>query len=193
MKKTTLFSASILAMAMSVLFLFPGIRLQARELPKKTKIGVYDSRAVVFAWSRSEMFRGNMAKFGRQSDSAQIAGDTAKIRELTVRMISYQHLLHQMVFGTGTVAAIMEQVKDRLPEVAEKAGVSMIVSKFEVNFSDPSIEKVDVTNLLIPLFKPMEDIEKMVGEIEKTDPVPLEDLAIEEEMLDGFCTRFGKK
>jgi hypothetical protein len=33
----------------------------------------------------------------------------------------------------------------------------------------------------------------MAGDISKADPVPLEDLTIEVEMLDLYCKRFGKK
>jgi len=157
------------------------------------KIGVYDSRVVVFAYSRSVMFRERMKKMGQQSDSANKASDTVKIRELSIQAISFQHLLHLMVFGSGSIATITDLVKEHFPDVAKNAGVSMIVSKFELAYKDPSTEIIDLTDQISQLFKPTENIDKMVAEIEKTAPVPLDDLTIEEDMLDGYCKRFGKK
>ena len=157
------------------------------------RIGTYDSRAVVFAYTRSAFFAKHQELFAKQSDSAAKAKDTARIRELSIRAMSYQHLLHQMVFGTGTTSAIMDLVKDQLPDLAKKEGVSMILSKFEVPFQDPSVETVDLTRAVMKLFKAGEQIDAMAGEIIKSDPVPLEDLTMEEELLDLYCKRFGNK
>lgn len=192
MKNSISFHLRLAVLILISISLLPAGRVSAQNSPGKLKIGVYDSRAVVFAYSRSDFFREHQAKFARQSDSLNKAKDTAGIRQLSIYAISYQHLLHQMVFGTGSTAAITALVRDQLPEVARQAGVSVLVSKFELTYSDPSVEIVDLTNKVIQLFKPTENIDQMVGEITKTEPVPLEDLTIEEEMLTGFCMRFGK-
>jgi hypothetical protein len=42
------------------------------------------------------------------------------------------------------------------------------------------------------LFHPTENTDRMAAEIVKTEPVPLEDLTIEEKMLGLYCIRFGK-
>jgi hypothetical protein len=46
--------------------------------------------------------------------------------------------------------------------------------------------------LVSGLFHPTENIDQMAAEIVKTEPVPLEDPTIEEEMLGLYCIRFGK-
>ena len=181
-----------------LLYLFSIITIPANSVygqknKNAIKIGTYDSRVIVFAYSRSQLFMDHQKKFSMQNDSIKNAKDSAKFKELSVMAMSYQHLLHQMVFSSGSVQDIIGLVKDKLPELAKQAGLVMIVSKFEVNYIDPSCEIVDLTNAIIPLFNPKENIEKMAGEIGKTKPVPIEELTIEQEMLEMYCTRFGKK
>jgi hypothetical protein len=134
-----------------------------------------------------------MAKIGQQSDSARKVHDTARVKELSVEAMSFQHLLHQLVFSNGSVSSFITVVKDKLPELAEKEGVNFIVSKWELNYNDPSFEVIDLTRQVAALFRRKEDISKMAGDIAGKAPVPIEELGIEIEMLDQYCTRFGKK
>ena len=78
------------------------------------KIGTYDSRIVTFAWSRSDFFKQRLTWINQQTDSAQKAHDTARVKEISVGAMSYQHLLHQMIFSKGSTAFIMELIKDKL-------------------------------------------------------------------------------
>ncbi|MCX6277986.1 MAG: hypothetical protein NT004_07800 [Bacteroidetes bacterium] len=189
------YTTSKIAATIILLFLLAttGTMLFAQKKPTGLKIGTYDSRIITFAWSRSDYFKQHMKIFSMQNDSAQKANDTARIKELSIQAMSFQHLLHLMIFGTGSTTIIIDIVKDKLQELAKKEGVSMIVSKYEVNFADPSVEIIDLTNLIAQLFKPTENIDKMAGEISKVQPVPLEELTIENEMLDLYCHRFAKK
>ena len=157
------------------------------------KIGTYDSRTIIFAWSRTENLKKQMMKIRQQTDSAEKAHDSARIKEVSVGAISFQHLLHQMVFSTGSVASIISVIKDKLPELAKTEGVSVIVSKYELNYSDSSIEVVDLTKQVAALFQPTENIDKMAAEIAKQSPIPIEEMTIETDMLDGYCKLFGKK
>jgi hypothetical protein len=132
-------------------------------------------------------------KFSQQSDSAQKAHDTARVKELSVQAMSFQHLLHLTVFSNGSIGFIMALVKDKLPELAKTAGVSVILSKWELNFSDPSIEIVDLTSQVAQLFQPKENIDQMSKDISAQQPIPIDEFGIESEMLDGYCKRFGRK
>ncbi|MEI6899403.1 MAG: hypothetical protein WCL00_05965 [Bacteroidota bacterium] len=176
-----------------VILLSTGYVAKAQKNQPVIKIGVYDSRAVVFAYSRSHYFKEHLQKFAKQSDSAEKAKDTVRVKEFSMQAMSYQHLLHQMIFSTGSVHEIMDLIKDQLPELAKKEGVSLIMSKYEVSWKDPSIEVVDLTDQVSMLFKPSDDYKKMAVEISKNAPVPLEELTIEQDMLDLYCKRFGKK
>lgn len=193
MNKTKTPGMTLISMILLVVMTMTGMQVLSQPNVKVLKIGTYDSRTIIFAWSRSDFFRQHMAKFKSANDSAQKAKDTAKIRALSIQAISYQHLLHQMIFGTGTVAFVMDLVKDKISEVARNAGVSIVLSKWELIYKDPSAEVVDITEQIVQLFNPKEDIHKMMEEIRKTEPVPLEDLTIEDEMLDGYCRKFSIK
>ena len=170
-----------------------GIGHGAQQKSAAMKIGTYDSRIVTFAWSRSDFFGQRLAKIRQQSDSAEKAHDTVKLKEVSVGAISYQHLLHQMVFSSGSAAFIMALVKDKLPGLAKSAGVSIILSKWELTWSDPGVEIVDLTSQVAALFNPKDNIDKMAGEMTKQDPIPIDHLDIENDMIDGYCKRFGKK
>ena len=193
MKKSVLCLLQSPAVILLVIASLPVSMAAAQKSANTLKIGVYDSRVVVFAYSRSTLFREHIEKFTKQSDSATKASDTASIKELSVHSMSYQHLLHQMVFGSGSIITVMDLVRDRLPEVAKQAGVSVLMSKFEMMFKDPSVETVDVTSQIIQLFKPNENLDKMITEIYKNEPIPLDDLDIEADMIDSYCSRFGGK
>jgi hypothetical protein len=192
--KMTIFSkhAIVITFVLTVLTFSP-YQLSAQKKSNVLRIGTYDSRIIVMAYSRSELFARHQELFIKQSDSAQKVNDTAKMKELSIQAMSNQHLLHLMVFGSGSASAIVNLIKEQLPDVAEKANVDIIISKFELSWTDPKVEIIDVTNDLVKLFKPKENIDKMCNEIAKTDPVPLEELTLEEDMLDLYCTRYGKK
>ncbi|MEI8060603.1 MAG: hypothetical protein WCG67_10635 [Ferruginibacter sp.] len=134
-----------------------------------------------------------MIKFNQQIDSAEKVRDTIRIKELSIWIMSHQHLMHQMVFSNGSIGFIMENVKGKLSELAKSKGVSIILSKWELSFSDPSIEIIDLTTPVAALFQPKENIEKMASEISREEPVPLNEFSIEAELLDYYCQKFGKK
>jgi hypothetical protein len=188
MGKTIHYLASVFAIS-SILLLVPAGRGAFAQI----KIGTYDSRVVALAWSRSVHFKDHMIKFNRQSDSAEKAHDTARVKELSIGIMSNQHWMHQMVFSSGSIRNIMTIIKDKLPELAKTTGVSVILSKWELTFSNPSIEVIDLTKQVAALFQPKEDIDKMAIEISRQEPVPLNEFSIEAELLDYYCQKFGKK
>jgi hypothetical protein len=190
--KSSLITSGFITITLLICFMIPAGAF-AQKKSTVIKIGTYDSRTVTFAWSRTDNLKKQMMKIRQQSDSAEKAHDSARIKEVSVGAISFQHLLHQMVFSTGSVASFMSVIKDKLPELAKTEGVSVIVSKYELNYSDPSIQVVDLTKQVAALFQPTENIDKMAAEISKQSPVPIEELTIETDMLDGYCKLFGKK
>jgi hypothetical protein len=90
--------------------------------------------------------------------------------------------MHQQAFSTATVASILEKASDRLPAVAKQAGVSAIVSKWEVPYKDASIETVDVTAALVKLFNQDPQALKMIDQIQAQPPVPFEKLPLDPKM-----------
>lgn len=159
----------------------------------KPVIGVYDSRQVVLAYFSSPAGKEWKKNLDMRSDSAQKAGDTSKLRSLSIEAMSYQHLLHQMCFSTASVSMVLEPYKSKLPELAKKAGVDILVSKYNLNFISPDLKTVDVTAAVVKLFNPPANVEQTLKEIEKTEPVPIQEMLIDEEMLNVYAARYGKK
>jgi hypothetical protein len=195
MKKKTFAIAGLVAV---MVFLSATIFAQAPVPGNKSKIriGTYDSRTVIFAWSRSggdNSLMATMKRFQMQSDSAGKAHDSVRIKELSLHAISFQHLLHQSVFSSGSAMFVMEGMKDKLALLAKEENVLIILSKWEIPWNDPSVEILDLTGKVAALFEPKEDIGKMAAEISKQAPLPLQDMDIESELFDSYCKRFGNK
>ena len=65
-------------------------------------------------------------------------------------------------------------IKDKLPGIAKKAGVDVIVSKWSISYSTPVAEFVDVTGLLIEPFQPDEKKRARILMQIRQPPIPLE-------------------
>jgi hypothetical protein len=151
--------------------------LQAAETNAvPTRIGIYDSRAVAFAWFWSDKHQSQLNEQMRAARAAKTAGDTNRFHELDATLRQHQDELHREVFSTAPPTGALAEIEARLPEIQKAAGVSAIVSKWDdaalARF--PQAERVDVTGRLMHEFNPAEKQLKMIPEIEKNMPLPLE-------------------
>lgn len=66
--------------------------------------------------------------------------------------------------------------------------------KWELNFSDPSVEIVDLTAEISSLFNPANADQKTIREIRDQKPIALEEFTVEEviEMWKSFETKMKK-
>ncbi len=167
----------------------------AQSTNKVLKIGTYDSRIITLAYSRSEAFNAHLSELQKQSEADFQGNDSTKKVEAAYRMITFQYLLHQQVFCTGSASSVLHIVRDKLPQLVMEEGVEAIVSKWELTYSDPSIEIVDLTMALAKLYNPTGDFENMAAEVGKQDPIPLEEFTIEEvvQMWKMFESRYMGK
>jgi hypothetical protein len=85
--------------------------------------------------------------------------------------------MHMQAFSTAPVDDILEHIKDSLPEIKQKAGVTTLVSKWdqEALARYPSAELVDVTMMLVDALHPNEQQRKHAIEIQKQAPIPLDE------------------
>jgi len=112
-------------------------------------------------------------------NEAKGAGNEERVKEIEAKLQALQHLLHQQGFSTGSVANILEKIKDALPAIAEEAGVGIIVSKWEVVHRDPSLEVVDVTSHLVKQFNPGEQALKWIEDGRNQVPIPIEEITFD--------------
>jgi len=160
---------------------FAGVSAKAADAQSKIRLGTYDSRFVALAFYRAENMkrvRDFMGNLSLELQKAREAKDEKKVKELEAKGPAFQNLMHQQVFGNLSIPNVMETIKDRLPAIAKKAGVTLIVSKWEIQYSDPEIEPVDLTLQLVDLFTTDDATRKMIEEGLKQNqkPVPVEQL-----------------
>jgi hypothetical protein len=156
----------------------------------KMKIGTYDSRVVFIAYTRSDYFVQQQMKSREEGNEILQSNDTVKKIEAFYKVMTEQYLMHQRGFSNGSAASILALVKDKLPLVAKDAGVISIVSKWELTFAGPDIEIIDLTMPIAQLYSPTGDFEKITADLVKMDPIPLEELPMDEviEMWKQFET-----
>jgi Skp family chaperone for outer membrane proteins len=164
------------------MFAFPaGAALRAAETQCKIRIGTYDSRLVALAFYRADnmkRIRDFMGNLNLELQKAREAKDDKKLKELEAKGPAFQNLMHQQVFGNLSIPNIVETIKDRLPAIAKKMGVRLVVSKWEIQYADPEIETVDLTFQLVDIFNLDDTTRKMIeeGNIQNQEPVPVEQL-----------------
>ena len=160
---------------------FAVISVKAEDAQSKIRLGAYDSRFVALACYRAEnmkRIRDFMGNLNLELQKAREAKDENKLKELEAKGPAFQNLMHQQVFGNLSIPNVMETIKDRLPAIAKKTGVTLIVSKWEIQYSGPEVESVDLTLQLVDLFNIDEATRKMIEEGLKQNqkPVPVEQL-----------------
>jgi hypothetical protein len=153
----------------------------AEEPAAKVRVGVYDSRAIVVAFMGSEAYQATLGKelaaVRTEYNQAKAAGDTKRAAELEAQGKAQQTLLHKQGFSTAPVDEILKCIAGQMPEIANTAGVSAIVSKWDKDAlaKYKSAELVDVTMPLVNAFHPKEGQLKFAIDVQKYPPISLED------------------
>jgi hypothetical protein len=138
----------------------------------RLRIGTYDTRVVALAYLRSDEFKnGELPRLQAELNKAKDAGDQKKIDELRPKTHRLQRLAHAQVFSNAPIDNILPKLKEQMPAVAKKANVCAIVPS--ANWNDPSVELVDVTDMLAEHFKPDDETRKLMGELRKHKPMDL--------------------
>ena len=140
------------------------------------RIGTFDSRAIAIAFYGSAEFRDSFRDLWTEFEEAKASGDWWRVKELEAYGPAMQHRMHQQGFSTGSVVEIMEKISDALPEIARGAGVSVIVSKWEVTYESSAADLVDLTPQLVALFDPSEETLRGVESLKTVTPVPMDQL-----------------
>lgn len=149
------------------------------------RIGVYDSRAVAYAHFWSEPRQRRINEMIKNAKEAKSAGDTKRADELGAALKNEQEKSHLQVFSTAPVDDVLAEMKESLPKIQKKAGVTRLVSKWDEKTLGElkRAEQVDVTDLLLSEFKLDEKQLKTVASIKSGKPLPLK--KAEELMKEG--------
>ena len=107
---------------------------------------------------------------------AEAAGDTKRAAELKKWGEGGQEAAHRQGFGNEPIDNVLERIEKNLPEIAESAGVDILVSKWEIAYQEKSAKFVDVTWEMVNLFEPNEATVEMLEELIKMEPIPADQL-----------------
>jgi hypothetical protein len=142
-----------------------------REEPGCLRVGVFDSRAVAIVHLRSPAGREPMVDLKRRHAEAEKAGDRALMAELEAAGVAMQDRWHRLGFGTASVRHILRRIEDRLPDLARRAGVDLIVSRWDIVVQEPGIELVDVTEILVGAYEPDDEIQEILAGLAAQPPL----------------------
>ena len=151
----------------------------AQEKRPALRIGVFDSRAVALAYGHCDEFKRSVRNMRTELEKAKADKNEKRVKELEQEGPWTQVRLHQQVFSTGPVSGILASVKDKLPQIAAQAGVTIIVSKWEVQFRDATVETVDVTLPIVKLFNPDERVLQWIEQMKSQPPIAFEELSLD--------------
>ena len=153
-------------------------RLPAEETnAAPQRVGVYDSRAVAYAWFWTDARQRRLQEQMQAARAAKAAGETNRLRELDAALRQQQDEMHREVFSTAPAAGALADLGGRIAEIQKAAGVVALVSKWDEAAlrQYPSAGRVDVTDRLVREFKPAEKQQQVIREILKQKPLPLEE------------------
>jgi hypothetical protein len=125
--------------------------LAVAQAPAQTvRVGTFHKASIVVAFYRSSLWAETLkAKMAEMA--AKAANDTKKVQELDAWGNAGQETAHQQLAGEAPITNILETLAPGWPEVAKKARVAMIVA--DLPYADSSVEKVDVTEMLLDWLK----------------------------------------
>jgi hypothetical protein len=136
-------------------------RLSAGEVVAPTnagpvRIGVYDSRAIAYAWFWSKEHQADLNRQRQAIEAARTVKDTNLVARLNQAFSEQQKGIHRQVFSGEPPTEALAAIQKRLPDLQRQAGVAAVVSRWDVATlkAYKSAEQVDVTETLVREFNP---------------------------------------
>jgi hypothetical protein len=126
--------------------------LAVAQAPAQTvRVGTFHKASIVVAFYGSPLWAESLKTKMAEMAAAKAANDTKKVQELDARGNAHQETAHQQLAGEAPITNILEALAPGFPEIAKKARVAMIVA--DLPYADSSVEKVDVTEMLLDWLK----------------------------------------
>jgi len=111
-------------------------------------VGVFDRAAVLIAYYGSTFNEAEISALVRRRDEAAARGDATRVKELEAQGVAHQEHAHRQLAGRAPMDNIAETLRDELPDLAQRAGVSRIVPSDARPAAAPT---VDVTERIVAL------------------------------------------
>ena len=140
------------------------------------RVGVYDSRAVAYAYFWSDAGSKPRNALMTAARAAKAAGEHGKFARLNAELLALQKRNHLQVFSTAPAEEALAYLEPRLSAVRTKLGVERLVSKWDaIGLAETlSAERVDVTDALVREYiTPTPRQADVLRELKRTPPLSL--------------------
>jgi len=154
---------------------FPSLAAQQTN-SGPVRVGVYDSRAVAYAWFGTTNHQHRLDEQIQAARAARAKGDTEQSKKLALMLKEQQAEIHRQVFSTAPATDALAAIRERIPGIEKQAGVTVLISKWDEQALKPypAVQQVDVTGDLVREFKPTEKQLKVIADLQKKKPLSLE-------------------
>jgi hypothetical protein len=140
------------------------------------RIGVYDSRAIAYAWFVSAAQMAQLKQEVAAARAAKDAGNDAKFKVAAAALQAKQDQMHREVFSTAPAAEALAALDGKTRDIEQAVGVTALISRWDDAALDEQrgAEQVDVTDSMVrALCQPDAKQLKMIESIKKAKPLPL--------------------
>lgn len=115
------------------------------------KIGTFQRREVLIAYYGSARHENWVDELQRQRDEAVAKGDKARAQQIEAQGAESQEVAHQQLAGNAMLNNVLEAVKPALPQIAERAGVQLIIEA--PWYANERVQTIDVTPYIVEVLK----------------------------------------
>ena len=129
------------------------------------RVGTFHKQSVVVAFYRSPLWADATKAKVAELDAARKANDAGKVQDLETWGSTHQELALRQLSGDAPITNILEALSPGLPEIARRAVVKLIAP--DLPFADPTVEAVDVTDLLLDYLQADANTRSIVRDLRK--------------------------
>ena len=149
------------------------------------RVGVYDSRVIAYADFWTEAHQMKINDLVQSARKAKAAGDKEKSKAVEAALKTERERNHLQVFSTAPVDDILGRMPEQVATIQKEMNVLRLVSKWDEKALQkvPRRQQIDVTDRLLQEFKLTEKQQKVVVDVRRKKPLPLE--KAEELMREG--------
>lgn len=130
------------------------------------KVGTFERASLIVAFYGSPQWADVLKKKEIERQQAMQANDQKKVEELEHWGGSAQQLAEKQLAGATSIQNILDTLRPIFPDVAAKAHVAMIVTGLA--YADATVERVDVTDLLLDSRQANQTTRQIIEEIRKS-------------------------
>ena len=129
------------------------------------KVGTFNRTSLIVAFYSSPQWADVLKQKEIERQEAMKANDQEKVKEIEHWGGSAQEMAERQLAGATSIQNIVDLMRPIFPDIAAKAHVSMIVTGLA--YADATVERVDVTDLLLDSLKASPRTRKELEEMRK--------------------------